>query len=136
MQLSKLAEAFENQFFTSIEQIEALDSTMSTRKTSMVSMTVKDDGSKLGPLDAKGSPRRVFENMTIYKQYMEYHQLKSSLYDSLNGVNRLSKVVMVIGVAYLLFLTVSCFIGQIRQPLAVMLSHGLVFRGDIISPSL
>lgn len=43
---------------------------------------------------------------------------------------------MGIGISYLLFLTVSCFIGDIRQPLAVMLSHGFIFRGDIISPSL
>ena len=58
------------------------------------------------------------------------------LYSSLNSVNRLSKVIMIIGITYLLFLTVSCFIGQIRSPLAVILSHGIVFRGDIISPSL
>jgi hypothetical protein len=87
------------------------------------------DQTKLPALDANGNPKRVFENMTIYKQYSEYHTLKDSLYAALKGVNRLSKVIMAIGVAYLLFLTVSCFIGEIRQPLAVMISHGLVFRG-------
>ena len=43
---------------------------------------------------------------------------------------------MTIGVAYLLYLTVSCFIGDIRRPLAVMLSHAIVFQGDIMSSSL
>ena len=62
-------------------------------------------------LDENGKAKRIFENMTIYKQYVEYHALKSSLYESLKSVNRLSKVIMTIGVIYLLFLTVSCFIG-------------------------
>ena len=91
---------------------------------------------RLPALDENGKAKRVFENMTIYKQYVEYHALKKSLYDSLKTVNRLSKVVMGIGVTYLLFLTVSCFIGSIRSPLAVIIAHGLVFQGDIISPKL
>ena len=91
---------------------------------------------QLPALDVNGKPRRVFENMTIYKQYVEYHDLKDSLFNSLKSVNRLSKVIMAIGVAYLLYLTVSCFIGEIRQPLAVMLAHAIIFRGDIISPTL
>lgn len=66
---------------------------------------------RLPALDENGKAKRIFENMTIYKQYVEYHDLKRSLFDSLKSINRLSKVVMSIGVAYLLFLTVSCFIG-------------------------
>ena len=66
---------------------------------------------QLPALDNNGKPKRVFENMTIYKQYVEYHGLKDSLYESLQIVNTLSKLIMVIGVTYLLFLTVSCFIG-------------------------
>lgn len=109
MQLSKLAEAFENQFFASIEQMDALDYSITNgRNSSSVVMSLAD---RLPALDENGKTKRIFENMTIYKQYVEYHALKSSLHDSLKSVNRLSKVIMSIGVTYLLFLTVSCFIG-------------------------
>ena len=86
--------------------------------------------------DSNGKPKRVFENMTIYKQYVEYHALKDSLYASLRLVNTLSKIIMAIGVTYLLYLTVSCFVKEVRQPLAAMISHGLIFQGDILSASL
>ena len=81
----------------------------------------------LPALDANGKPKRVFENMTIYKQYVEYHALKDSLHASLRLINTLSKIIMVIGVTYLLYLTVSCFVKEVRQPLAAMISHGLIF---------
>lgn len=74
--------------------------------------------------------------MTIYKQYVEYHALKDSLHASLRLVNTLSKIIMAIGVTYLLYLTVSCFVKEVRQPLAAMISHGLIFQGDILSASL
>ena len=66
---------------------------------------------RLPALNENGKAKRIFENMTIYKQYVEYHELKNSLFQTLKTVNRLSKVIMTIGVFYLLFLTVSCFIG-------------------------
>ena len=87
-------------------------------------------------LDSSDKPKRVFENMTIYKQYAEYHALKDSLYASLRLVNTLSKIVMAVGVTYLLYLTVSCFVKEVRQPLSAIISHWLIFQGDILSSKL
>ena len=64
----------------------------------------------LSAKDNNDKPKRIFENMTIYKQYVEYHALKDSLHTSLRLVNTLSKIIMAIGVTYLLYLTVSCFV--------------------------
>ena len=57
--------------------MDALDTSMQSRKSSLMAH------SQLSTLDKDGKPKRVFENMTIYKQYVEYHDLKDSLYKSL-----------------------------------------------------
>ena len=88
--------------------MDALDTSMQSRKSSLMAH------SQLSTLDKDGKPKRVFENMTIYKQYVEYHDLKDSLYKSLRSVHNLSKIIMALGVAYLLYLTVSCFVAEVR----------------------
>ena len=69
--------------------------------------------------------------MTIHKQYNEYHELKDSLYAQLGSINSLSNLIMVIGVTYLIFLTVSLFIDAVKEPVALIVAHAIVFSGDI-----
>ena len=88
--------------------MDALDCSMQSRNGSLMAHQ------SLPAKDSNGKPKRVFENMTIYKQYVEYHALKDSLYASLRLVNTLSKIIMAIGVTYLLYLTVSCFVKEVR----------------------
>jgi len=61
--------------------------------------------------DENGKPLRVFESMTIYKQYYEYNAIKETMYSQIKNVNRFANVHMVCGVIYLLFLILSCFLG-------------------------
>jgi hypothetical protein len=68
--------------------------------------------------------------MTIHKQYAEYHALKNEVFAKLAGVNRLSKLHMVIGVLYLVYLTASLFLPSIQSPLAVMVAQAIMFSGD------
>ena len=42
-------------------------------------MTPRNDSFN-GAAVKDGKPKRVFENMTIHKQYNEYHALKEKLY--------------------------------------------------------
>ena len=69
--------------------------------------------SGLPEFDAEGKPRRVFENMTIHKQYYEYHSLKNLMYSQLKCINILGLVAMALGMAYMIYLTISLFLPSI-----------------------
>lgn len=77
--------------------------------------------------DSSGKPKRVFESMTIHKQYVEYHALKDSVYAQVSSLNRYSTVLITIGIVYMIYLTVSIFIQQIREPLPLVISHAILF---------
>jgi len=57
VQISKLADAFEKQFFASIQQIEALEMNKNNQLRSQ----------SLGEMDSNGKGSKVFQNMTIHK---------------------------------------------------------------------
>lgn len=77
----------------------------------------------------EGKPKRAFEAMTIHKQYAEYHDLKDDMYTQLRSVNKYSTLLILIGVLYLVYLTISIFVENIREPLPLVLSHLIYFRG-------
>ena len=51
--------------------------------------------------------------MTIHKQYTEYNEIKDLMYARLKSVNTMSSVLMIIGVVYMIYLTVSIFLDEI-----------------------
>ena len=56
------------------------------------------------------------------------------MYSQLNSVNKFSTLLIVIGVVYLIYLTISIFIENIREPLPLIISHLIWFRnfdGDV-----
>ena len=61
----------------------------------------------------KKPQKHVFENMTIHKQYTEYNEIKDLMYARLKSVNTMSSVLMIIGVVYMIYLTVSIFLDEI-----------------------
>ena len=56
--------------------------------------------------------------MTIHKQYTEYHDLKHDLFARISRINKSAGIILIIGVVYLVFLTISLFIEAIREPFA------------------
>ena len=78
-----------------------------------------------------GKPKRVFENMTIHKQYNEYHELKEKLYAQIGSVNCFASFHIILGVVYMMFLTVSIFADTIKEPVAVLVAHSIVFGNSL-----
>ena len=122
VQIGKLADAFEKQFFSSIQQIEALE--VSNNKMRSQS---------LGDMDPQGSGGKVFQNMTIHKQYLEYHELKNLLQQRLKNINRWSIVLNVTGVISLIYLIVSLFVDTKAVPLACEIGHAIAFSGEDVT---
>ena len=89
------------------------------------------DSDALPELDDNGKPKRVFQNMTIHKQYYEYHELKNLMYAQLRFVNLMGVVLMCIGMAYMIYLTISLFVDHIVEPIAVIISEVLVYGSDM-----
>ena len=101
VQIAKLADAFEKQFFSSLQQIEALEVTNN-----------KMQSQSLGEMDPTGNGGKVFQNMTIHKQYLEYNDLKTTLYHRLKRINQWSIVLNITGVISLIYLIVSLFVDK------------------------
>ena len=56
--------------------------------------------------------------MTIHKQYNEYHELKDDLFARINNINKYATIILIMGVTYLVYLTISLFLETIREPFA------------------
>ena len=69
--------------------------------------------------------------MTIHKQYYEYHSLKDLMYAQLKTISNLGLCAMIIGLVYLIFLTISLFLAAVVEPVAVLFSQAIVFGNDI-----
>ena len=69
--------------------------------------------------------------MTIHKQYYEYHELKNLMYAQLRFVNLMGVVLMCIGMAYMIYLTISLFVDHIVEPIAVIISEVFVYGTDM-----
>lgn len=141
MQIRKLAEAFENQFFNNIQQMEALEMGVRqsmTRSTSQLS-TITDgaagqcntfDGNQL---EENGKPKRTFENMTIHRQYMEYNAIKQRVLGGVKCVKWLAVTLITIGVLLLFYLVISMFVSPITQePASMAAVQGIVFSAESV----
>ena len=69
--------------------------------------------------------------MTIHKQYYEYHELKNLMYAQLRFVNLMGVVLMCLGMAYMIYLTISLFVDHIIEPIAVIISEVLVYGSNM-----
>ena len=117
MPISKLATAFERQFFSSIQEINTKDDKK---------LNIKSD--KLDQLDKDGNPKHIFDDISLYRQYHEYNELKILMYSRLAQINCFSGLFIGIGAVYLIFLTISLFISNtLRDPIAVILGQAVVF---------
>ena len=50
----------------------------------------------------------------------------------MNNINKYASIILIIGVVYLVYLTISLFITSIREPFAEILAQALVY-GDVYS---
>ena len=89
------------------------------------------DSDALPELDDNGKPKRVFQNMTIHKQYYEYHELKDLMYAQLRFVNNMGLVVMILGMAYVIYLTISLFVDSIVAPIPVIITEAMIYGSDM-----
>jgi len=72
----------------------------------------------------------VFQNITIHKQFIEYNELKESLNRQLALITRWSAFLNLVGVTYLIYLTVSLFVAPLTSPLACTLAQLMVYGTD------
>ena len=89
------------------------------------------DADALPELDHNGKPKRVFQNMTIHKQYYEYHELKDLMYAQLRFVNNMGLAVMILGMAYVIYLTISLFVDSIVAPIPVIITEAMIYGSDM-----
>ena len=69
--------------------------------------------------------------MTIHKQYYEYHELKDLMYAQLRFVNNMGLVVMILGMAYVIYLTISLFVDSIVAPIPVIITEAMIYGSDM-----
>ena len=72
-------------------------------------------------IDADGKPKRVFQSITICRQYEEYTGLKTKVYSNLKTANCLSLVLLIIGVIFTIYLAISLFVDRLTYPLSLLL---------------
>lgn len=60
--------------------METLNQSLAGNSNSFSMGVIAGGSSTPGSVDESGKPKRVFESMTIHKQYVEYHELKDSMY--------------------------------------------------------
>ena len=89
------------------------------------------NGSAAMSASKDGKTKRVFENMTIHKQFNEYHELKETLFSQISSVNCFASFHIILGVVYMMFLTVSIFADTIKEPVAVLISHAIIFGNSL-----
>ena len=66
-------------------------------------------------------------NMTIHKQFYEYHDLKNLMYAQLKFVNTMGILSMCLGMTYMIYLTISLFVDHIVEPVAVIIAEAMVY---------
>ena len=69
--------------------------------------------------------------MTIHKQYYEYHELKDLMYAQLRFVNNMGLAVMILGMAYVIYLTISLFVDSIQAPIPVIITEAMIYGSDM-----
>ena len=69
--------------------------------------------------------------MTIHKQYYEYHELKDLMYAQLRFVNNMGLAVMILGMAYVIYLTISLFVDSIVAPIPVIITEAMIYGSDM-----
>ena len=89
----------------------------------------KMQSQSLGEMDPTGNGGKVFQNMTIHKQYLEYNDLKTTLYHRLKRINQWSIVLNITGVISLIYLIVSLFVDKQAVPLSSLIGHSIAFGG-------
>ena len=94
-------------------------------------MQKRADADALPELDDNGKPKRVFQNMTIHKQYFEYHEMKNLMYAQLRFVNNMGLAVMILGMAYVIYLTISLFVDNITAPIPVIITEAIIYGSDM-----
>lgn len=94
-------------------------------------MQKRADADALPELDHNGKPKRVFQNMTIHKQYFEYHEMKNLMYAQLRFVNNMGLAVMILGMAYVIYLTISLFVDNITAPIPVIITEAIIYGSDM-----
>ena len=97
MSITKLADAFEAQFFQTVKMLEETDkdSNNSKRANSRESFLAEES--------------KFFENMTIHKQYQEYAQIKKHTFELVKSVNKWSTLFLLAGILYGLFMFMMLF---------------------------
>ena len=86
-------------------------------------------------MDPSSSGSNLLHGLTIHKQYLEYHELKSLMEHRLKLVNRWALLLNFLGVASLIYIIVTLFVDANIVPLSCILSHIIVWRGSDLNIS-